>query len=373
MPSSLRSPPGQSILTMAALTKDRHRPTIRASALVFEDPASRDLKAHLERVAPSTANILIVGETGTGKELVARFIHQGSARRDGPFVAVNCGTFVETLVEAELFGHEKGAFTGAAASKAGWFEAASGGTIFLDEIGDLAPALQVKLLRVLQEREVVRVGARQPISIDVRVIAATNIDLEQAVRLGRFRQDLFYRLNVARIDLQPLRDRPGDILPLAEHFLASYAAEQNRSELRLSQEASRQLLAYLWPGNIRELENVIHHAVLVAQGRTIAPADLTLSRRGMRTGDVPDPQADALVGVFRRLFDQDTPSLYDHVTEKLVRAALDHCEGNQVQTARLLGISRNVLRSHLTRIGLIAARAKTIADAPDAQPPNNAG
>jgi sigma-54 dependent transcriptional regulator len=358
---------------MAALTKDRHRPTIRASALVFEDPASRDLKAHLERVAPSTANILIVGETGTGKELVARFIHQSSARRDGPFVAVNCGTFVETLVEAELFGHEKGAFTGATASKAGWFEAASRGTIFLDEIGDLAPALQVKLLRVLQEREVVRVGARQPISIDVRVIAATNIDLEQAVRLGRFRQDLFYRLNVARIDLQPLRDRPGDILPLAEHFLASYAAEQNRSELRLGQEASRQLLAYLWPGNIRELENVIHHAVLVAQGRTIAAADLTLSRRGMRTGDVPDPQADALISVFRRLFDQDTSSLYDHVTEKLVRAALDHCEGNQVQTARLLGISRNVLRSHLTRIGLIAARAKTIADAPDAQPPNNAG
>ena len=373
MPQTSRIPAGQSILTMASLTQERHRPTIRASALVFEDPGSRELRDHLKRVAPSTANILIVGETGTGKELVARFIHQESARSDGPFVAVNCGAFVETLVEAELFGHERGAFTGAIASKPGWFEAANGGTIFLDEIGDLAPALQVKLLRVLQEREVVRVGSREPIAIDVRVIAATNIDLDQAVRLGRFRQDLFYRLNVARIDLPPLRDRIGDILPLADHFLASYAAEQNRPELGLGVEASRQLLAYLWPGNIRELENVIHHAVLVAHGATIMPADLTLSTHGMRPDDRGNPQADALVAEFRRLFDQDTPSLYDHVSQQLVRAALDHCEGNQVQTARLLGISRNVLRSHLMRLGVIATRPKKAADKETAQPPNSAG
>jgi sigma-54-specific transcriptional regulator len=358
---------------MASLTKERHRPTIRASALVFEDPSSRELRDHLERVAPSTANILIVGETGTGKELVARFVHRSSARNDGPFVAVNCGTFVETLVEAELFGHEKGAFTGATASKAGWFEAANGGTIFLDEIGDLAPTLQVKLLRVLQEREVVRVGARQPIAIDVRVIAATNVDLEQAVRLGRFRQDLFYRLNVVRVDLRPLRDRPGDILPLADHFLASYAAEQNQPELHLGIDASRQLLAYLWPGNIRELENVIHHAVLVAHGATIMPADLTLSRHGMRPDDGGNPPANALTAEFHRLFDRNTPSLYDHVSQQLVRAALDHCEGNQVQTARLLGISRNILRAHLMRLGVIAPRVKKGGGDEKSHPPNSAG
>lgn len=358
MPDKISSPTRQAILTMASLTADVHRPTIRASALVFEDASSRELKEHLERVAPSNANILIVGETGTGKELVARFVHQASARRDGPFVAVNCGTFVETLVEAELFGHEKGAFTGAISAKSGWFEAANGGTIFLDEIGDLAPALQVKLLRVLQEREVVRVGARQPIAIDVRVIAATNIDLEQAVRLGRFRQDLFYRLNVARVDLRALRDRPGDILPLAEHFLAAYSAQQNRSDLGLGEDAARALLAYLWPGNIRELENVIHHAVLVAQGAMIAPGDLNLSPRGLRPEPAGDTQADALTGVFRRLFDQDIDSLYEHVSQQLIRAALDHCEGNQVQTARLLGISRNVLRAHLVRLGVIAARQR---------------
>ncbi len=344
-----------SILTMASLTKEVHRPTIRASALVFEDPISRELKDHLEKVAPSNATILIVGETGTGKELVARFVHQSSDRRNGPFVAVNCGTFVETLVEAELFGHEKGAFTGATHAKRGWFEAANGGTIFLDEIGDLAPALQVKLLRVLQEREVVPVGARQPVPIDVRVIAATNIDLEQAVRLNRFRQDLFYRLNVARVDLHPLRDRPGDILPLAEHFLAIYAAQQERGdELRIHRDAVRGLRNYVWPGNIRELENVIHHAVLVAQGNEIMARDLNLSRIGLDHASSVGQQDEPIAQIFRRLFDTSTPGLYDLVSEQLVRAALDYCDGNQVQTARLLGISRNVLRSHLARLGVIA-------------------
>jgi sigma-54 dependent transcriptional regulator len=351
--------PSQAILTMASLTKEIHRPTIRAQALVFEDPISRELKERLELIAPSNANILIVGETGTGKELVARFIHQSSARRAGPFIAVNCGTFVETLVEAELFGHEKGAFTGAINAKSGWFEAANGGTIFLDEIGDLAPSLQVKLLRVLQEREVVRVGARIPIAIDVRVVAATNVDLEQAVRLGRFRQDLFYRLNVARIDLRPLRDRPGDIMPLADHFLGVYG----RPETRLGKDAVRLLHSYLWPGNIRELENVIHHAVLVAQGSEIVARDLSFSRLGGEPAVASAVQQEPLNAVFTRLFDENAPALYDQVSNQLIRAALDHCEGNQVQTARLLGISRNVLRAHLARLGVIAApRRKPAAD-----------
>ena len=348
----------QSVLTMASLTTEVNRPTIRASALVFEDPVSRALKTHLERVAPSNANILVVGETGTGKELVARFIHQSSGRQRGPFVAVNCGTFVETLVEAELFGHEKGAFTGAVTAKAGWFEAANRGTIFLDEIGDLAPTLQVKLLRVLQEREVVRVGARQPIAIDVRVIAATNIDLEEAVQLGRFRQDLYYRLNVARIDLRPLRERPGDIVPLVRHFLALYARQLGRAEPQLSPETARLLRAYHWPGNIRELENVIHHAVLVTEGAEIAAGTLNLSRLGAKHGVTPPVHEQALLEIFWRLFDENAPALYDQISSQLIRNALDYCEGNQVQTARLLGISRNILRAHLTRLGVIAPRRR---------------
>jgi sigma-54 dependent transcriptional regulator len=343
------------VLTMASLTKQKLRPTTRASALVFEDPLSRALRAHLERIAPSSANIMIVGETGTGKELVARFIHQASERQSGPFVAVNCGTFVESLVEAELFGHEKGAFTGAITAKPGWFETAKGGTIFLDEIGDLAPALQVKLLRVLQEREVVRVGARKPVAIDVRVIAATNVDLEEAVRLSRFRQDLYYRLNVARVDLKPLRERPGDILPLVQYFLGIYAKQQNRPALRLGKEAARRLLAYAWPGNIRELENVIHHAVLVAQGDEIAANDLHLSRAASEAPLVSQ-QNQSLDAAFQVLFEAETPALYDQVSTQLIRAALDYCEGNQVQTARLLGISRNVLRAHLGRMGVIPPR-----------------
>src|SRR3954470_9997570 len=191
--------------------------SVRAKALVFEDPLSRALLARIERIAPSDAPVLVTGETGTGKELVARQGHALSNRAARPFVAVNAGAFSASLAESELFGHEKGAFTGAQSAKAGWFEAASGGTLFLDEIGDLPLPLQVKLLRVLQEREVVRLGSRQAIPIDVRLIAATNVDLEEAVAAGHFREDLFYRLNVATILLPPLRERPGDILPLAAY------------------------------------------------------------------------------------------------------------------------------------------------------------
>ncbi len=185
--------------------------SVRATVLVFNDPRSRELLERIERLAPSEANALVIGETGTGKELVARHIHALSGRSGGPFVAVNCGAFAESLVESELFGHEKGAFTGALQSKAGWFEAANGGTLFLDEIGDLPPSIQVKLLRVLQEREVVRLGSRRPIPIDVRLVAATNVDLADAVVAGHFREDLFYRLHVATIQLPPLRERRGDI------------------------------------------------------------------------------------------------------------------------------------------------------------------
>ncbi|VFT63128.1 putative transcriptional regulator [Pseudomonas aeruginosa] len=242
--------------------------SVRATVLVFNDPRSRELLERIERLAPSEANALVIGETGTGKELVARHIHALSGRNGGPFVAVNCGAFAESLVESELFGHEKGAFTGALQSKAGWFEAANGGTLFLDEIGDLPPSIQVKLLRVLQEREVVRLGSRRPIPIDVRLVAATNVDLADAVVAGHFREDLFYRLHVATIQLPPLRERRGDILPLAEYFIVEHCRRLGYTSASLSPEAERKLLGHSWAGNIRELENAIHHALLVCRNRS---------------------------------------------------------------------------------------------------------
>ncbi|MFA6068718.1 MAG: sigma 54-interacting transcriptional regulator, partial [Janthinobacterium sp.] len=211
------------------------------------------------------ATVLITGETGTGKELIARHVHGLSGRAEQTFVAINCGAFSETLVESELFGYEKGAFTGAQQGKPGWFETASGGTLFLDEIGDLPLAMQVKLLRVRQEREVVRLGARRAIPIDERLIAATNVDLAEAVRAGRFREDLYYRLQVIGLPLRPLRERPGDIMPLTRHFMAIYAQRLHLGEVELGPDAQQALLAYPWPGNIRELENVIHRALLVCR------------------------------------------------------------------------------------------------------------
>jgi sigma-54-specific transcriptional regulator len=211
----------------------------------------------IKLVAPSVANVLIIGETGTGKELIARHLHHLSERSSGPFVAVNCGAFAESLVESELFGHERGAFTGALGARAGWFEAAQGGSLFLDEIGELPLHLQVKLLRVLQEQQVVRIGSRQPIEIDVRIVASTNIDLEKAVAAGRFREDLYFRLNVATLRVAPLRERRGDLLPLAQFFLREYS-QRLGTNVGLSPEAEAHLLnRYTWPGNIRELETLL--------------------------------------------------------------------------------------------------------------------
>ena len=263
----------------------------RASVLVFEDPCSRALLERIRLIAPSGANALIVGETGTGKELIATHIHALSTRAQGPFVALNCGTFSETLVESELFGHERGAFTGAISSKPGWFEAANGGTLFLDEIADLPLALQVKLLRVLQERQVVRVGSRKPIDIDVRVVAATNVQLENEVNNGRFREDLYYRLNVANLHLAPLRERLGDIPLLVEHFLRVYSERLGLRNIHISPDALETLIqGHSWPGNIRELENVIHHAILVRQGNIIRREDLNLSSLRSRVNAPVHPQ-----------------------------------------------------------------------------------
>jgi len=328
--------------------------------LVFEDPRSRALLDRIKLVAPSVANILVIGETGTGKELIARHIHQLSARSSAPFVAVNCGAFSESLVESELFGHERGAFTGALGARAGWFEAAQGGTLFLDEIGELPLHLQVKLLRVLQELQVVRIGSRQPIEIDVRIVASTNIDLEKAVAVGRFREDLYFRLNVATIRVAPLRERRGDLLPLALYFLSEYS-QRLGTNVGFSPEAEAHLLnGYTWPGNIRELENVIHHALIVCNGEAIRPGDLNLTSlhatsqaTSAAVRDLKSSAEDQLRTALLTLFMEERPDLHTLIEDTVIRAAFNFCHRNQVQTAKLLGISRNIVRARLAQCGEI--------------------
>jgi sigma-54-specific transcriptional regulator len=327
--------------------------SVRASALVFEDPVSRRLEEQIQRIAPSDATVLIIGETGTGKELVARHIHALSARKNNTFGALNCAALSENLIESELFGHEKGAFTGALVTKAGWFETANQGSLFLDEIGDLPLGLQAKLLRVLQEREVVKVGSRQPVPVDVRIIAATNVNLEEAVAAHHFRADLYYRFNVATIQLSPLRERPGDILPLTRHFLKIYADRLGYGDVKISPAAELALVHYDWPGNIRELENAVHRALLVCPGNRLRPEDFKLS--GIRV--VEQTQAISTVSLesaMQRLFEQSPPKLFDIIEEAVIRSAFEYCEENQVQTAKMLDISRNVLRHKLGLYGMLA-------------------
>jgi len=345
--------------------------SIRAKALLFHDPRSVDLLGQIERVAHSDATVLVIGETGTGKELVARHIHKCSGRK-GPFLAVNCGAFSETLIDAELFGHENGAFTGASQARAGWFEAANGGTLFLDEIGDLPLPLQVKLLRVLQERQVVRLGSRRSTPLDVRLVAATNVELHKAVEAQHFRADLYYRLSVASVSLPPLRERPGDILPLARHFIGVYAGKLALSDPQLSDEAQQALLGYAWPGNIRELENVIHYALIVCRDGVVGAGDFRFSPLASASPPVVLPSAvraddgapaaplSPMVALERALDDvigSRQPQMFQAIEEQLVRRAYAHCRSNQVRTARLLGISRNTLRTLLKRHGLLGDAA----------------
>jgi DNA-binding NtrC family response regulator len=330
-----------------------------AKPLIFADPASLRLLAYIEKLAPSDAPVLIIGETGTGKELIAQHIHNLSGRK-GPFLAVNCGAISDQLAESELFGHEPGSFTGAVGRREGWFEAADGGTLFLDEVGDLPLTMQVKLLRVLQEGEVVRIGSRKPIPVDVRLVAATSVDLDHAVSSGQFRRDLFYRLNTALARLPALRERPGDVLPLAEHFLRCHCKRMNRAASTLSATASSMLVAHSWPGNIRELENVIHFALLMSNGAAIEPEHLKV-----REWPLPDHAAapiahastdplEVIAAQLRRAFLNPTDTLYDDLERLIVTETYQHCGNNQVQSAALLGISRNVLRTLLKRHGLLS-------------------
>lgn len=355
--------------------------SVRAKALVFSDPASAELLEYIERIAPSEAPVLIGGETGTGKELVARHIHLLSGRK-GPFLAVNCGAISDHLAESELFGHEAGSFTGAAGKREGWFEAANGGTLFLDEIGDLPLGLQVKLLRVLQEKEVVRIGSRKSISVDVRLVVATNVDLDYAVSAGHFRRDLLYRINIAQVKLPPLRDRPGDVLPLAEHFLKTYSVRMGyKQRPHFSEEATDLLLHYSWPGNIRELENVVHFALLVAASDKIEASHLKVTG-GWQTGsaefksptlqninrqpqmavqathpvsNAQDDPLNIIAQQLRRLFtEQGDGPHFEKLESLIVHQAFAYVRSNQVHASALLGISRNVMRTLLKRHGLLA-------------------
>jgi len=305
-------------------------------AMIAESPRSKDVLDLVRRVAPSRSTVLIQGESGTGKELIARLLHYWSERVGHPFVAVNCKAFAEGVLESELFGHEKGAFTGAASARAGCFERATGGTLFLDEIGETTPDFQAKLLRVLQDGEVLPVGATRPRAVDVRVVAATNRVLRDEIRAGRFREDLYFRLNVIPIQLAPLRERSDDILPLARHFLDRHAGEAGR-RVNFSDESKQALRTHPWPGNVRELENVVERAVVLTRGNTITPEDLLLEQRN-------DPRAPAADGTLQDALDQAAATR--------IRAALDTARGQRNEAARALGIERTTLYRMMKRFGI---------------------
>jgi DNA-binding NtrC family response regulator len=312
--------------------------------IVGQGPKMQEILSAVMRVAPARSTVLLCGESGTGKDLIARAIHFHSPRSAQPFVKINCTAIPESLMESELFGYEKGAFTGAAGAKPGKFEQADGGTVFLDEIGDVPPGVQVKLLRVLQEREFERLGGNKTRSIDVRVIAATNADLRRALEEGDFREDLYYRLNVFPITLPPLRERREDIPGLASRFLAKFARETGSPVESIGGPAMQKLVSYDWPGNVRELENVIERSLVITAGRVLQPEDIRLDyapRRGQ-------PQAPAPNGA---VFLPEGVTLEQH-EHGLIREALRRSNGNKSQAARLLGLTRNALRYRLSRMGL---------------------
>jgi len=303
---------------------------------IGSSPAFRRMMMLIDQVADSSATVLIQGESGTGKELVAKTIHARSARRKGPFVAVNCAALPETLLESELFGYEKGAFTGAAGRKEGRFELADGGTLFLDEVADLSPVTQPKILRVLQEGEFERLGGTRTLRVDVRIVAATNQDLAQMVREKRFREDLYYRLNVITINVPPLRERREDIHVLAQHFLRMYAAKNNRKLEGFTDEALRRLEAYAWPGNVRELENVIERGVVLARSAQMDVADLPPEIAGA----TPLPEGVLSVRIGTPLAE---------VEQRLLEETLRVTKGNKTLTARLLGIDPRTVSRKLER------------------------
>src|SRR5579884_3950276 len=307
--------------------------------IIGRSPAMQEIFATVERVAGTRATVLLCGESGVGKDMIARAIHQHSPRRDRPFVKINCTAIPENLMESELFGYEKGAFTGANTSKPGKFEQADSGTVMLDEIGDVPANIQVKLLRVLQEREFERLGSNKTLHIDVRVIAATNRDLRAALEEGTFREDLYYRLNVVPLEIPPLRERKEDIPYLAGHFVEKLAPEMGNQVTGITNAAIDKLMQYSWPGNVRELENVIERSMVMASGEKLDAGDIRLDmnlRPRQSNGDLTLPEGMSL----------------DSYEQELIRDALKRANGNKSQAARLLGLTRNALRYRLTQMGI---------------------
>jgi transcriptional regulator with PAS, ATPase and Fis domain len=303
----------------------------------------QEVLALVERVAPTNSTVLIGGESGVGKDLIARAIHQNSRRASGPFIKINSTAIPDTLFESELFGFERGAFTGALASKPGKFELADKGTLFLDEIGDVPAAIQVKLLRVLQEREFERLGGTKTLKVDIRMIAATNRDLRAALEEGTFREDLYYRLNVVPIDIPPLREHKEDIPDLVNHFLARFAADSEKEIEGITPAALDVLMEYHWPGNIRQLENSVERAVALSAGRMIDEKDIHLDTRQSKPGST----ASSAAGQF--LPEGTTLEQWE---DNMIREALRRANGNKSQAARLLGLSRNALRYRLSKLGV---------------------
>lgn len=330
--------------------------------MIGASPAMQEVYRLTRKVADSAATVLLLGETGSGKELVARAVHELSPRRTGPFVRVNCGALSETLLESELFGHVKGAFTNAIENRTGRFEAAHGGTIFLDEINSLGLTLQVKLLRVLQEHEFERVGDTRTINVDCRIIAATNRDLADLAAAGRFREDLYFRLNVVPIYLPPLREHAEDVPPLAGHFLRKYADDNRRRVTSIAPEALGYLQSYFWPGNVRELENYIERAVVLADGEQLTAGLLPPHVRGeapQRIGrasrsDLESLCAELVAQGLREAREDGAahPRVMGLVERELILQVLRTCQGTQTRTAARLGINRNTLHKKIEEYGL---------------------
>jgi Nif-specific regulatory protein len=346
---------------LRAQVRDRYR----FENIIGDSPAMHEVFATVGQVANSRATVLLLGETGTGKEMIAKAIHYNSPRKDKPFVRVNCGAMTTTLLESELFGHVKGSFTGAIKDKIGRFEAADQGTIFLDEIGTMEPQLQVKLLRVLQERELERVGDTQTLKVDVRVIAATNVDLQEEVARNNFREDLFYRLNVVSIYLPPLRNRREDIPRLIDFFLDKYNSINGRNLRRISREMLNILLRYPWPGNVRELENAIERAVVLSSSEDFNEDLLPLSVRMFAAQRRTNQASESIETLTRRLSDQAIADyelregeIYQLVMDQIERALIDRalakCGGIKTKAADFLGINRNTLNKKVKDLGIEA-------------------
>ncbi|WNG59592.1 FHA domain-containing protein [Archangium gephyra] len=344
LPTTLRL--GQTDLVLESVTPARKE--LSFHGIIGADPSVKQLVDLIERVAPSSAAVTILGESGTGKELVARALHTCSQRADKPFIPVNCAAISKELIESELFGHEKGSFTGATNARKGAFEEADGGTLFLDEIGELPVDLQAKLLRALESGEIKRVGASKPSNVDVRVLAATNRDLLAASRDGRFREDLYYRLCVVPLHLPPLRNRRSDVLGLAEHFLRMYSPRGQT--VRLTPEAMERLQQHAWPGNIRELRNVVHRALLLRKGAAIDASDITFDQEVNRETGVSVPELPPGMTLEQMLL---------KLERQIVEAALRRCNNNRERVARELGVARSTLFKRLKEWGLTRQEEET--------------